>query len=120
MEALRLVVYQNDPNLARNLAGTLSKHFNSVDLAGGYEEVRPAVVRSRAEVLVLDVESSQTGEIARLHEEFPQLCIVATHRLADDKLWTEALDKGAADVCEPRNEDVVRAVQRGRGSNTVA
>jgi len=42
-----------------------------------------------------------------LHREFPGLCIVGTHRLADDKLWAEAMSLGASDICEPRNEDVV-------------
>jgi hypothetical protein len=45
-----------------------------------------------------------------LHHEFPGLCIVGTHRLADDKLWAEAMSLGAADICEPRNDDVVRSV----------
>ena len=40
----------------------------------------------------------------------PSLCIVGTHRLADDKLWTEALSLGASDICEPRNDDVVRSL----------
>jgi len=45
-----------------------------------------------------------------LHRQFPSLCIVGTHRLADDKLWTEALNLGASDICEPRKEEVVRSV----------
>ncbi len=110
MEPLSVVLYQNDPRTAQTLAVSLSKHFNSVHLACSYEDVGPAVARHRAEALVLDLETSGSGEVERLHHEFPGLCIVGTHRLADDKLWAEAMSLGASDICEPRNGDVVRSV----------
>ena len=110
MEPLSVVLYQNDPRTAQTLAVSLSKHFNSVYLARSYEEIGPAVSRHRAEALVLDLETSGSGEVERLHHEFPSLCIVGTHRLADDKLWAEAMSLGASDICEPRNGDVVRSV----------
>ena len=75
-----------------------------------YEDVRPAVARHRAGALVLDLETSGPGEVERLHHEFPRLCIVGTHRLADDKLWAEAMSLGACDICVPRNDEVVRSV----------
>jgi len=112
METLKLVVYQNDPRTAQDLAVSLSQHFGPVSLAREYKEIRTTVVRNRADVLVLDLETSRSDEVGRLHKEFPTLCIVGTHRLADEKLWTEALDQGAADVCEPRNEQVVNSVLR--------
>jgi DNA-binding NtrC family response regulator len=110
MEALSVVLYQNDASTAQALAVSLSQHFDRVCLARSWEEVRPAVTRHRAEALVLDLETSGPDEVERLHHEFPGLCIVGTHRLADDKLWTEAMSLGAADICEPRNDDVVRSV----------
>jgi len=110
METLRVVLYQNDPRIAQVLAVSLSQHFDSVHLARTCEEVRPAVARHRAEALVLDLETSGPDEVDRLHREFPGLCIVGTHRLADDKLWAEAMSLGASDICEPRNDDVVRSL----------
>ncbi len=110
MEPLCVVLYQNDPRTAQTLAVSLSQHFDSVYLAGTYQEVRPAVSQHRAGALVLDLETSGPDEVERLHQEFPGLCIVGTHRLADDKLWAEALSLGASDICEPRNDDVVRSV----------
>jgi DNA-binding NtrC family response regulator len=110
METLRVVLYQNDPRTAQTLAVSLSQHFESVYLARTCEEVRPAVARHRAEAVVLDLETSGPGEVERLHHEFPGLCIVGTHRLADDKLWAEAMSLGASDICEPRNGDVVRSL----------
>jgi FixJ family two-component response regulator len=95
----------------------LSEHFGPVNLVRRYEEVRSAVARYRASVLVLDLEAFDrktpgSNAIRDLRREFPSLCIVATHRLADDRVWTEAMNQGAADVCEPRNEEVIRAVMR--------
>ena len=113
MEPLSVVLYQNDPGTAQTLAVSLSQHFESVYLARSYDDVRPAVARHRAEALVLDLETSGPGEVERLHREFPGLCIVGTHRLADDKLWAEAMSLGASDICEPRNVDVVQSVLRG-------
>ena len=110
METLCVVLYQNDPGTAQDLAVSLSQHFDSVHLARTCEGVRPAVARHRAEALVLDLETSGPDEVDRLHREFPGLCIVGTHRLADDKLWAEAMSLGASDICEPRNDDVVRSL----------
>ncbi len=91
MEPLSVVLFQNDPRTAQALAVKLSQHFNSVHLARTYQDVCPAVARHRAEAVVLDLETSGPCEVEHLHREFPELCIVGTHRLADDKLWTEAL-----------------------------
>ena len=110
METLRVVLYHNDPRTAQTLAVSLSQHFESVHLACSCEEVRTTVVRHRANALVLDLETSGPGEVERLHHEFPGLCIVGTHRLADDKLWAEAMSLGASDICEPRNDDVLRSL----------
>lgn len=120
MEPLSIVLYQNDPRTAQVLVTSLSQHFHSVHLARSFEEVRPALARHRADVLVLDMETPYSGEVERLHHEFPSLCIVCTHRLADDALWTEALNQGAADICEPRNDDVVRSVLRERAHRAAA
>lgn len=120
MEPLSLVVYHNDPKTAQTLVVSLSQYFDSVNLANKYEEIRSAVSRYCADVLVLDLETSRSDEIGRLHREFPSLCIVVTHRLADENLWTEAMNQGASDVCEPRNDQVLYSVLRGRVHHAVA
>jgi DNA-binding NtrC family response regulator len=112
MEPVSVVLYQNDARTAQLLANSLSQHFQTVHLARSHEELRPTIARNRAEVLVLDMEKSYWGEVERLHQEFPSLSIVCTHRLADEELWTEALNQGASDVCEPRQDEVVRSVMR--------
>jgi len=120
MEALKVVVYHNDPRTAQALAVSLSQHFRCVQPARTYETIRDAVEHDQADVLVLDLETSRSDEIGRLHREFPSLCIVGTHRLADETIWTEALTQGAADVCEPRDVDVVRSVMRERTHRVAA
>ncbi len=120
MELLSLVVYHNDPRTAQSLQVGLSLHFGRVTLVRDYKEIRSAIGRHRADVLVLDLEISRMDEIERLHQEFPSLSIVATHRLADDDLWTAAMSQGAADVCEPSHEQIVRSVMRGREHRAAA
>ena len=74
-----------------------------------------------AEVLVLDLEDCCLSEVKRLCREFPGLSIVCTHRLADEELWAEALNQGAADMCETRNTDgIVHSVMRGRAHGVAA
>jgi len=120
MEPVSVVLYHNDARTAQVLASGLSQHFNSVHLARDCEEIRPAIARHRAEVLVLDLETSRLSEVQSLHHEFPCLSIVCTHRLADEELWTEAMNQGAADICEPRNDEVVRSVIRERAHRAAA
>ena len=120
MEPLSLLIYHNDPGTAETLAVSLTRYFNVVNRVTNCEEIRAAVRRHAVHILVLDLETSRSDEIRRLHHEFPSLRIVATHRLADEGLWTEAMNQGADDVCEPRNEDVVRSVLRGRAHHAAA
>lgn len=120
MQPVSVVLYQNDARTAQLLANSLAQHFQSVHLARSHEELTPTIARNRAEILVLDMEKSYWGEVERLHREFPSLSIVCTHRLADEELWAEALNQGASDICEPRQEEVVRSVMRERAHRAAA
>jgi len=120
MEQLNVVLFQNDARTAQVLAARLS-NLTSVHQASNRDEIRPAIARHRAEVLVMDLEASCLGEVRRLHNEFPSLSIVCTHRLADEELWTEALNQGAADICVPWNtDDVVQSVMRESAHRSAA
>jgi DNA-binding NarL/FixJ family response regulator len=37
--------------------------------------------------------------LRNLHNDFPSLPIVCTHRIPDEQLWIDALEAGATDVC---------------------
>lgn len=99
MQALSIVVFQSDPRLAQALVATLSLHYHAVHAADSLDELRMAIHRHRAEVAILDVESSSLAEVQRLHREFPGLSIVCTHRVADEEMWAAALNAGASDMC---------------------
>ena len=114
MEPLSLVIYHTDPGTAHALEVSLSQHFGPVKLVRKYDELRAVITRQHAEVLVIDLEASRSDAVQHLHHEFPSLCIVATHRLADDYVWTDAMTQGASDVCEPCKEQVVQSVMRER------
>jgi len=121
MQPASIVLYQKDAGTAKALIKSLSQHLHAVHLARTCEEIRPTIARHRAQILVLDLENSCLKDIQHLHQEFPALSIVCTHRLADDELWTAALTQGAADVCEPRNtKDVLRSVMREQGRTVAA
>jgi len=118
---MNVVLYQGDSGTALTLVSSLSPHVRAVHMARSREEIRPAIARHRAEVLVLDMESTGANEVERLHHEFPGLSIVCTHRLADEELWARAMEQGAADVCEPcRTGDVVASVLRERTRHAAA
>lgn len=115
MEQPNVVLYQHDARTAQALAANLSRHFHSVNVARSCDEIRQAIARNRAEVLVLDVETPESNQVELLHQEFPSLSIVCTHRLADEELWADALSHGAADMCVPWDaDDVVRSVIRNQ------
>jgi DNA-binding NtrC family response regulator len=99
MQALSVVVFQSDPRLSQALAATLSLHYHAVHAADSLDELRMAIRRHRAEVAILDVETSSLAEVQRLHREFPGLSIVCTHRVADEEMWAAALNAGASDMC---------------------
>jgi DNA-binding NtrC family response regulator len=101
--AQSIVVLEKDPGVARSLAGGLRPHF-SVHLTGSREELRENVLRNQPEAVVLDIENWRLTDVETLHQDFPQLAIVCTHRVPDEEMWMAALAAGACDVCP--NDDV--------------
>jgi|ERR1700733_9512889 len=99
-----VVVVESDSSVAQSLAGGLSSHFHSVHLTRAGHELRERVAKSRPEAVILDMEDSRLSDVRDLHNDFPSLPIVCTHRIPDEKLWVAALDAGASDVC--RTDDV--------------
>jgi DNA-binding NarL/FixJ family response regulator len=104
MKPLSVVVAQNNSKSGETLAKSLYNHFRTVNVVRGLDELRYAIPRHRADVAIVDLELADISEVKRLNREFPATTIVCTHRLADEKMWTEALAAGAADCCH--NSDV--------------
>ena len=93
-----VVLLEKDPGLAQSLAGGLHPHF-SVHLTGSQEQLLDNVARNRPGAVVLNLEHSFISVVEQLHQDFPHLPIVCTHRVPDEEMWMAALAAGAADVC---------------------
>lgn len=96
-----VIVAQVDAEAAARLASALHRRCKSVYVARTTEEVRNAVPRRRADVVIADLEVVGLPEIERLHKDFANVSIVATHRVADEELWAQSLQAGAVDCCYP-------------------
>ena len=96
--AQSVLVVEKNPELALSLAGGLSPHF-SVHVTGSHDELRDNVARTHPQAVVLNIEHWRLAEIESLHQDFPELSIVCTHRIPDEELWMAALAAGASDVC---------------------
>ena len=93
-----VVVLENNPGVARSLAGGLRSHF-LVHVTRSREELRDDVVRTNPEAVVVNLEHWVLADVESLHGDFPTLPIVCTHRVPDEDMWMAALDAGASDVC---------------------
>ncbi|HEY4762461.1 MAG TPA: hypothetical protein VIH75_02210 [Candidatus Sulfotelmatobacter sp.] len=98
MAQTSIVVLEQDPGVARSLAGGLRPHF-SVHVTRSREELRDNVVRNRPKAVVLNIEYWRLTDVASLHRDFPSLPIVCTHRIPDEEMWMAAMAAGASDVC---------------------
>jgi len=108
-----VVVVEKDPRVARSLAGGLRPHF-SVHVIQSHEELRERLAKNHPEAVVLNIECSQLTDIVALHNDFPEVPIVCTHRVPDEEMWMAALEAGATDVCPADDvQNVVTSVRRG-------
>lgn len=110
MQPLNVVLLQSDPGAAQSLASALSNSFRSVQQVHSLGELHTHVARHRTGVVIVDMEAVSIPEVKHLTREFPHTSVVCTHRLADEELWTAAMDAGAADVCPPSDtRGIIRA-----------
>jgi DNA-binding NarL/FixJ family response regulator len=99
MKPLSVVVAQSNSKTAEVLAKSLYNHFRVVHVAGDLDELRHAIPKHRADVAIVDLELAALKEVQQLKREFVATRIICTHRLADEKMWTDALAMGAVDCC---------------------
>jgi DNA-binding NarL/FixJ family response regulator len=99
MKPLSVVVAQSNDKTAEMLSKSLYNHFRVVHLAADLDELRIAIPRHRADVAIIDLELAALSEVQKLKRDFSATTIVCTHRLADEKMWTDALSAGAVDCC---------------------
>ncbi len=99
MKPLSVALLQSDAGIVRTLCSSLCHHFHSIHAARSLEDLRRMVAKERCEIVIVDMEMASLSEIERLRRDFSGICIVCTHRLADEEMWTAALTAGAADMC---------------------
>lgn len=112
MLSLNVVLAQQDSSTASTLANNLRGQCRAVTLAEK-AQLRQALMNSRADVAVLDLEIFSLKEVEELCREFHNVSVVCVHRLADERLWTSVMNAGAADCCLPNDVDgILFAVRR--------
>lgn len=107
MRPVSAIVVHKDPALAENLANSLRQHFRFVCSVSSPAAARAQVQQHKAQLIVVDLETVSLKELQALCQGCPSTTIVCTHRLADERLWLEALGAGATDCCR---ESDVRAI----------
>jgi DNA-binding NtrC family response regulator len=118
MHLPNVIVAQHDAESAARLASALLRLGRTVYVARTPEEVRNAVPKHRADVVIADLEIVALPEIERLHKDFGHLSIVTTHRVADEELWAQSLQAGAIDCCYP--SDLRTILGSALGEATIA
>ena len=118
MKPLSVVVAQSNSKTAEVLAKSLYNHFRVVHVAGDLDGLRTAIPRHRADVAIIDLELAAFSEVQQLKHEFAATRIICTHRLADERMWSDALAAGASDCCYA--SDVRAIVLAASNTQTVA
>jgi len=99
MNQLSVALLQSDAKNIRLLASSLCHHFPAIYTAWSIADLREKIVKHRAQLVIVDMEMASLSDVHLLHRDFTNVSIVCTHRLADDEMWTAALNAGASDVC---------------------
>jgi DNA-binding NtrC family response regulator len=113
MQPLNVVLLQSNPAISQSLTGSLGKSFHRVYEAQSVNDLRNSIVKNRAVVAIVDMELASISEVQMLARDFPGICVVCTHRLADEEMWAAALNAGATDICPSDDtRSILTAVMR--------
>jgi DNA-binding NarL/FixJ family response regulator len=120
MLSLNVVLAQHDPTAATTLVNNLRGQCRAVTLAEK-EQFRQALLKARADVAVVDLELFSLPEVKKICDDFKNVSVVCTHRLADENIWTNVMNAGASDCCLPNDVNgimfaVRRFAARARGA----
>jgi len=99
MRPINAILAHHDTAATAQLGDSLRKEFRNLVITNSASELRSAVGRYRAPFAVVDLELVALGELKELCHDFPATAFVCIHRLADDRMWSDALAAGAVDCC---------------------
>src|SRR5205823_4719856 len=94
------IIAQGDSVSAAELAAALQPFCQRVHVTQTPDEVRHAVPKHRAQIVIADLETLDLARVRELRSQFGSVQIVCTHRLADEELWAQSLEAGADDCCD--------------------
>jgi DNA-binding NarL/FixJ family response regulator len=120
MQPLNVVIAQEDCICAEHLAIALYPHFRNVSIARNVEELRRNTARNRVALAVIDLELITLEELTAFCEEFPNVAVVCTHRVPDEKMWMQILNAGAIDCCHTLDVRVIVEAARDKVRMTSA
>jgi len=110
MQPLNVVLLQSDSRAAGCIVSALTNSVAVVHQVQSMGELRSSIAKHRAGIAILDMEAVSISDVQHLTREFPNACVVCTHRLADEDMWRAALNAGAADICPPSDtQGILRA-----------
>ena len=113
MRPFHVVLSHHDSLLSRRLAGRLRPEFRGISVANSVEETRQVIVQWRPAFAIVDLELIGYSELSELCSNFPTTAFVGIHRLADEKVWCDALAAGAVDCCAASDiYSILRAADR--------
>jgi DNA-binding NtrC family response regulator len=98
MAHMNVVIIQSDPQHAQSLAALLGSRSCNVSVAGTVDELRRVVKKHGVQSVVVDLDVVSMKDVTALTREFG-LEVICTHRIPDDKMWVDAMNAGAVDVC---------------------
>jgi hypothetical protein len=99
MRPINAVLAHHDPSSTEKLVDSLRKEFRNLVIVNSAPALRSAVARYRAPFAVVDLELVGLDELKQLCHDSPTTAYVSIHRLADDRMWSDALAVGAVDCC---------------------
>jgi hypothetical protein len=99
MRPINAVLAHHDTASTQRLGESLRKEFRNLVVTDSVQGLRSAVARYRAPFAVVDLELIALSELKELCHDYQATAFVCIHRLADDRMWSEALAMGAVDCC---------------------
>jgi len=120
MRRLDIVIADNDRTSAESLASSLLHSFRSVHIVHSSGELRAAILKYRAPLAVVDLETVELPEVETLTHDLG-IRVVCTHRLADEAMWANVLGRGAIDCCHNNDvQSIVDAFKRDQQARSQA
>jgi hypothetical protein len=104
---------QSDSATSTPLAASLSILFDEVAEVRSFDQLRSHPALRCATALILDLEKISLPELEALSRDIPEARIICMHRLADEQLWSAALNAGATDCCSSYDIRGVANAARG-------